>query len=84
MCQYSDVECTLATCVLHDAEKHRCEHHGGVNCIKIRLKARCHAISSPRLVVKYAIEGVPVCDVVLKATEEMIAEFAIHALVNVI
>ena len=38
MGKYSEVECTLSTCVLHEINKHECDHHDVVNRIEIRLK----------------------------------------------
>ena len=55
--QYDDVECTLATCFIHDASKHEWLHHDAVNRIEIRLKIRGHAIRASSFVIEHTIEG---------------------------
>ena len=82
--QYNDIECTLATCVLHNATKLGRNHHDATNRIKIQLKTRHHAFLASRFVIELVIEVTAVWDVTLRVAEAMVAESTLHATGNVI
>ena len=82
--KYDYVECTLAIFVLHDGAKHRCNHHDGLNRIKIRLKIRRHAIPTTKFVVDHAVESTPACNVTLRIFKGMEAEMRDHVVANIV
>ena len=84
MCQYDDVECTLAVCVLHDAAKHECGHHDPVYRTWIRRKRRREAIPASRFVVHDTIGGAPVCDTASRVVDTIVAVLTVHAAANVV
>ena len=84
MGQYDDVECTLATCLLHDVTKRGCDHHDAVKKFEIRLKTRLYAITPSRFFVEHTIEDAPLCDAASRETEAIVAELTVHTARKVI